>query len=125
MNAISRPPVTLEPLRAVWISDLHLDSKPCKAAYLLDCLNTIQNQQTVAQYAVELGCDGVICGHIHKAELKKIAETLYLNDGDWVESCTAIVETQTGWFELLHWADRRERLQSCQDLELAPNNQLS
>ncbi|MDC0403504.1 UDP-2,3-diacylglucosamine diphosphatase [Porticoccaceae bacterium] len=267
MNAITRPPVTLNSLRAVWISDLHLGSKPCKADYLLDFLNTVQckklylvgdiidllalkrsfhwpakhqqiierilamadagtevfyipgnhdhamrrlvtqtlsgvrvehemehisadgrrllllhgdrfdnwirfspikrwlgdaaydfllwlnwinfsaqrllkrpywslahavktrvgkaretieqYEQTVAQYAAELGCDGVICGHIHKAELKKIAGTLYLNDGDWVESCTAIVETQTGWFELLHWADRRERLQSCQDLELA------
>ena len=72
-------------------------------------------EQTVASHAAEQGYDGVICGHIHKPALKKIGATLYLNDGDWVESCTAVVETPSGWLELLHWADRRQRLQSCQN----------
>lgn len=75
-------------------------------------------EQTVAAHATKLGYDGVICGHIHKPSLKKIGEVLYLNDGDWVESCTAIVETHSGWLELVHWADRRERLQSCQNPQL-------
>ena len=47
------------------------------------------------------GYDGIICGHIHKAEIKFIDEIEYLNCGDWVESCTAIVETFDGKFEKL------------------------
>jgi UDP-2,3-diacylglucosamine pyrophosphatase LpxH len=47
--------------------------------------------------------DGVICGHIHKAELAEVDGLLYCNDGDWVESCTALVEDQTGALSLLAW----------------------
>ena len=46
---------------------------------------------------------GVICGHIHHAEIKEIEGILYHNDGDWVESCTALVEHATGRLELVHW----------------------
>ncbi len=49
--------------------------------------------------------DGVVCGHIHKAELKEIDGLLYCNDGDWVESCTALVETLDGELVILHWSD--------------------
>ena len=49
------------------------------------------------------GLDGVICGHIHTAELKEIDGLIYCNDGDWVESCTALVEHQDGHLEILHW----------------------
>lgn len=49
--------------------------------------------------------DGVVCGHIHKAEMKTIDGILYLNDGDWVESCTALVEHFDGRLEILHWHD--------------------
>jgi UDP-2,3-diacylglucosamine pyrophosphatase LpxH len=49
--------------------------------------------------------DGVVCGHIHKAELRHIDGILYCNDGDWVESCTALVETLEGNLEILHWTD--------------------
>jgi UDP-2,3-diacylglucosamine pyrophosphatase LpxH len=49
--------------------------------------------------------DGVVCGHIHKAELREIDGLLYCNDGDWVESCTALVETLEGKLEILHWTD--------------------
>ena len=45
------------------------------------------------------GYDGIICGHIHKAEIRDIDEIEYLNCGDWVESCTAIVETFEGEFK--------------------------
>lgn len=51
------------------------------------------------------GVDGVVCGHIHKAELRNIGDLLYCNDGDWVESCTALVETHAGELEILHWTD--------------------
>ncbi len=51
--------------------------------------------------------DGVICGHIHKAQMRDIDGTLYLNNGDWVESCTALVEHFDGRLEILKWAEQR------------------
>jgi len=52
------------------------------------------------------GCDGVVCGHIHKAEIRTIDGVLYCNDGDWVESMSALVETQAGVLHLIHWRQR-------------------
>jgi UDP-2,3-diacylglucosamine pyrophosphatase LpxH len=46
---------------------------------------------------------GVVCGHIHHAEIKPVGSILYCNDGDWVESCTALVESFDGKLELIHW----------------------
>lgn len=51
------------------------------------------------------GADGVVCGHIHQAEIKQVDHLLYCNSGDWVESCTALVEHFDGRLELLHWND--------------------
>lgn len=47
--------------------------------------------------------DGVICGHIHTPEIKDIGETRYMNCGDWVENCSALVEHHDGTWELLRW----------------------
>jgi UDP-2,3-diacylglucosamine pyrophosphatase LpxH len=52
------------------------------------------------------GVDGIVCGHIHKAELVERDGLVYCNDGDWVESCTALVERQDGALELLTWGTR-------------------
>ncbi len=52
------------------------------------------------------GCAGVVCGHIHKAEIRTIDGLLYCNDGDWVESLTALVETFDGELKLVHWRER-------------------
>ena len=49
------------------------------------------------------GYDGVICGHIHKAEIKTIEGLLYMNCGDWVDSCTALVEDLSGDFRTIYW----------------------
>ncbi|MGF7175449.1 UDP-2,3-diacylglucosamine pyrophosphatase LpxH [Azospirillum doebereinerae] len=49
--------------------------------------------------------DGVVCGHIHSAEMRDIEGILYCNDGDWVESCTALVEHDSGALEIIHWAE--------------------
>ncbi|AOK30211.1 MULTISPECIES: UDP-2,3-diacylglucosamine diphosphatase [Burkholderia] len=49
------------------------------------------------------GCDGVVCGHIHKAEIREIDGVLYCNDGDWVESLSALVETTEGELKVVHW----------------------
>ncbi|MDE3114821.1 MAG: UDP-2,3-diacylglucosamine diphosphatase [Pseudomonadota bacterium] len=50
------------------------------------------------------GLDGVVCGHIHHAAIKQIGAITYHNDGDWVESCTALVEDARGTMEILAWA---------------------
>ena len=54
--------------------------------------------------------DAVLCGHIHTAQIRKIGDILYLNDGDWVESCTALVEDFNGKLALIHWAEERNSL---------------
>ena len=51
------------------------------------------------------GCDGVICGHIHKAEIKLIEGMIYANDGDWVESKTALIEDSNGNISLISYDD--------------------
>ena len=61
----------------------------------------------VASEAAKRGFDGVVCGHIHSAEIREVGEVLYCNDGDWVESCTALVEHHDGRLEILHWAALR------------------
>ncbi len=53
--------------------------------------------------AAEAGVDGVVCGHIHKADLFERDGLLYCNDGDWVESCTALVESPSGRLSVLTW----------------------
>ncbi|HYE49681.1 MAG TPA: UDP-2,3-diacylglucosamine diphosphatase [Azospirillaceae bacterium] len=53
--------------------------------------------------------DGVVCGHIHHAEMRDMDGILYCNDGDWVESCTALVEHMDGTLEIVDWADRMRR----------------
>ncbi len=64
-------------------------------------------EEGAAEAARRRGLDGVICGHIHRAALRRIGEVLYANDGDWVESCTALVEHVDGRLEILDWAARR------------------
>jgi len=60
-------------------------------------------EKTLAAEAERRGVDGVICGHIHHATIKTIDGMLYVNTGDFVESCTAIAEHEDGSFEILHW----------------------
>ncbi len=62
-------------------------------------------EEAVAREARARGLDGVVCGHIHHAAKRDIGGVLYLNDGDWVESCTALVEDARGHLEILRWAD--------------------
>jgi len=51
------------------------------------------------------GVDGVVCGHIHQPAIKSVNGTLYCNDGDWVESCSALVEHVSGQLEVVRWPD--------------------
>jgi len=64
-------------------------------------------EHAMAAEARRRGCDGVVCGHIHKAEIRRIDGVLYCNDGDWVESMTALVETFEGELEIIHWRTRQ------------------
>lgn len=62
-------------------------------------------ERNLIDYGRKRGFDGVICGHIHKAEIKTVDGLIYMNDGDWVESCTALVEHHDGHWEILHWTE--------------------
>ena len=73
-----------------------------------NALQFIENfEVAVADEARRRGVDGVICGHIHKAEIRQIDGITYINDGDWVESCTALAEHLDGRLEILEWATLR------------------
>ncbi len=69
---------------------------------LRNSLHFIEDYENIStQYVKHTGYDGVICGHIHKADIKTIDGIAYMNTGDWVESCTALVETLDGEWEIL------------------------
>ena len=61
-------------------------------------------EEVVAHAAADRHVDGVVCGHIHSAEIKQFGDITYYNDGDWVESCTALVEHFDGRMEIIDWA---------------------
>ena len=63
-------------------------------------------EELLAAEAKRQGADGVICGHIHHAAMHdQFSGVAYVNTGDWVESCTAVVEHYDGAFELIRWAE--------------------
>jgi UDP-2,3-diacylglucosamine pyrophosphatase LpxH len=78
------------------------------SAYLKHKVKKVLNYVTdfehaVAREARRRGHHGVVCGHIHRAEIREIEGVLYCNDGDWVESLTALVEHYDGQLELVSW----------------------
>jgi len=66
-----------------------------------------QFESNLTDYCRRKGYDGVICGHIHTAEIKNIDGVVYMNDGDWVESCTSLVENHDGKWEIVQWTQLR------------------
>lgn len=66
-------------------------------------------EKNLIEYCRRKFFDGVICGHIHHAEIKVIEGILYMNTGDWVESCTALVEHFDGTFEIINWNKINEK----------------
>ncbi|WP_347400468.1 hypothetical protein [Sulfurimonas hydrogeniphila] len=87
-------------VRSIFISDIHLGTRFSKAEALLNY------GAVLAQHAKHNNYDGVICGHIHKAEMRYIEGIRYLNCGDWVESCTAIVETLEGEWKIVSFREK-------------------
>jgi UDP-2,3-diacylglucosamine pyrophosphatase LpxH len=63
-------------------------------------------EAALAREARQRGLHGVVCGHIHHAELRDIGSIVYANDGDWVESLTALAEHADGRLEIIDWAAR-------------------
>ena len=63
-------------------------------------------ETALAREARKRGADGVVCGHIHHAELREIDGIVYANDGDWVESLTALAEHGDGRLEIIDWSLR-------------------
>lgn len=84
-----------------WSFSQYLKLKVKSAVSFISAFETVMTKETQRR-----GCDGVICGHIHKAELKKTDDFLYANSGDWVESATALVEHHNGTLEILYWSER-------------------
>jgi UDP-2,3-diacylglucosamine pyrophosphatase LpxH len=72
-----------------------------------------------AQTARQRGLDGIVCGHIHRASVSEIDGVLYCNDGDWVESCTALVEESNGQLSLWHGSRMRQRVERVEPLVAA------
>ncbi|WP_298185036.1 UDP-2,3-diacylglucosamine diphosphatase [Acidiferrobacter sp.] len=66
-------------------------------------------ESLLAEEALRRNYDGVICGHIHHPEQKRIKNIQYYNDGDWVESCSALVEHHDGQMEIVHWTQSASR----------------
>jgi UDP-2,3-diacylglucosamine pyrophosphatase LpxH len=77
-------------------------------------------EEAVARHARERGMDGVICGHIHSATLRTLHGIHYVNCGDWVDSCTAIVEHLDGRLELVRWGLGRPAQAAREERALAP-----
>jgi len=69
-----------------------------------------QFETNIAAYCKKKGYDGVICGHIHHAEIKNVDGIVYMNDGDWVESYTALVEHTNGRWEIVTWRQESDNV---------------
>jgi UDP-2,3-diacylglucosamine pyrophosphatase LpxH len=85
-----------------WSLAAHLKKKVKNAVQFISSF-----EEVVAHAALERGAQGVVCGHIHTAEIRQIGDVTYYNDGDWVESCTALVEHPDGRMEIIDWAERK------------------
>jgi len=61
----------------------------------------------LVDYCKRKKVDGVICGHVHHPDIKNIDDIVYMNDGDWVESMSALVEHMNGKWEIIHWTKQK------------------
>jgi UDP-2,3-diacylglucosamine pyrophosphatase LpxH len=75
-------------------------------------------EEVVAHAAAERQVEGVVCGHIHSAEIRQFGDITYYNDGDWVESCTALAEDFDGTISIIDWAEKK-RAEAAQVLTIA------
>jgi UDP-2,3-diacylglucosamine pyrophosphatase LpxH len=88
-----------------WSLSAYLKSKAKQAVQYIGSF-----EEAVALAARKRGVETVICGHIHRAEIRDIDGVLYCNDGDWVESCSSLVEDMNGQLRLIDWPKLRAEL---------------
>jgi UDP-2,3-diacylglucosamine pyrophosphatase LpxH len=91
-----------------WSLATYLKEKAGTALTYID-----QFETAVVHEAKRRGFDGAVCGHIHRAKIADVQGTLYMNCGDWVESCTTLIEDHAGHFSLLHWSEQPQILERC------------
>ena len=86
-----------------WSLSKFLKSKVKKAVGFI-----FKFEENITDYCERKGYDGVICGHIHTPEIKVMNNgIIYMNDGDWVESCSALVEHEDGRWEIIYWKEMK------------------
>ena len=88
-----------------WSLSKYLKHKVKKAVDFI-----FQFEINLTDYCKIRNYDGVICGHIHHAEIKEVNNVIYMNDGDWVESMSALVEHHTGEWEIVYWTKELEHV---------------
>ena len=88
-----------------WSLSAYLKNKAKKAVQYIGSF-----EDAVAHAASKRGVQMVVCGHIHRAEMRDIGGILYCNDGDWVESCSSLVEDMNGTLRLIEWPKLREQI---------------
>jgi UDP-2,3-diacylglucosamine pyrophosphatase LpxH len=88
-----------------WSLSSYLKNKAKKAVQYIGSF-----EEAVAQAARKRGVDTVVCGHIHRAEMRDINGILYCNDGDWVESGSSLVEDMNGHLRLIDWPKLRAQI---------------
>lgn len=85
-----------------WSLSAYLKNKTKEAVAFMSDFETL-----ITDYCHKQNSDGVICGHVHRADIKQINGIEYMNDGDWVESMTALVEKYDGTWEIVHWLEQK------------------
>jgi UDP-2,3-diacylglucosamine pyrophosphatase LpxH len=80
-------------------------------------------EEALIQFARKSEASGVICGHIHRPEIRQVGEVVYMNCGDWIENCTALVEDFTGKISLINFHEREGKLEETAK-EVRPTNRI-
>ena len=88
-----------------WSLSAYLKQKAKKAVNFINDF-----EKALAHECKKQNYDGVVAGHIHHAEIKEIDGIIYCNDGDWVESCTALVEHFDGRLEIVKWMENEKSI---------------
>ncbi len=101
-----------------WSLAGYIKARLNNAAQAIDCF-----ERAVMDWAAHHAVDGVVCGHIHHPNIRMENGLLYCNDGDWIENCTAMIETRDGKLEILHWSDSRKRVKQLDHIAKAVSSQ--
>ena len=98
-----------------WSFSAYAKKKVKKAVSFISCF-----EETVVTDAARHGVDAVMCGHIHQPVIRQMGPIQYFNTGDWVESCSGILEHLDGSFELVHWKLEEQKTKAPERLTYRP-----